>query len=333
MTILSKGIRFLFGLAVISTICLCQICRSEPTPATGLKDSNSVAPKTDTSAGVDSSTNLQSISHRIDILEKQFLSQSPKDWKSQLISGLPVLIAAGIGALITLITQWFTTRREREGRTAEARQQLELSREAAKQQLDLAMKQAHFAQMERILEFKLKQMEKFYAPMFAFLKQSTALYQKMCEQLAEDHPDRYKRLQEPDADGNIIHVKSKDGSWKQFRMLDQMPTIKSDPNAKPLIESMIKIGKKTTDTISEQAGLASAELIDLLGEYLAHYAILCAAFESLEAEPKEPMGHRRGYFPRDLGAKVEQGYRELSRSLDDYGRMSDGLLEKFQKMD
>jgi len=147
----------------------------------------------------------------------------------------------------------------------------------AQRSLELARQEAIFDHTEKILEFRLKQMELFYAPMFALLEQSRALYDKMLYQLAQDEPQRYRRLPEPDAEGYRMHVRAQDDTWKGFRLLDQFPAVKANQKALVLAERILQIGEQTTKIISDHAGLASQDLIDLLGEYLAHYAVLSAA--------------------------------------------------------
>jgi hypothetical protein len=222
-----------------------------------------------------------------------------------IIAGFAGLIAALIGGGLTLLGQHMTAKRD----------------------LELARKQAVFQQTEKILEFRIKQMELFYAPMFALLKQSTALYNKMCEQLVQDEPARYKALAQSDSDGYDFHVLAKDGTtWKGLRLLDQMPAVKKNTKALTLATEIISIGEQTTKIISEHAGLASSELIGLLGEYLAHYALLSTAYKSTETEPCEPLGQKTVYFPHELIGKVEHEYRDLSQFLDEFEAASKKML-------
>ena len=81
-----------------------------------------------------------------------------------------------------------------------------------------------------------------------------------------------------------------------------------------------------TNVISEHAGLASADVIDLLGEYLAHYAIISTIYRSGGTEPYEPGWHKTGYYPRNLNEKIEEGYRGVNLVLDDYSKASKEML-------
>lgn len=197
----------------------------------------------------------------------------------------------------------------------------------AERTLELARQQAIFQHAEKILEFRLKQMELFYAPMFALLEQSRGLYDKMLDQLAYDEPNRYKRLAESDPEGYRFHVRAKDGSWRGFRLLDQLPAVRTNPKALALVEAILQIGEQMTKIISKRAGLASQDLVNLLGAYLAHYAVLSTIHKRGETEPYEPGWHKVGYYPRDLNAKIAAGYHEVSQFIDEYAKASNRMLE------
>lgn len=237
-----------------------------------------------------------------------------------IIAGFAVAISALIAGGLTILGQWYTAERERVRAIA-----------AAERQLTLAQRQILLQQTEKILEFKIKQLENFYAPMFALLQQSTALYNKMLDQLAQDEPSKYKLLDEVDNEGFRMHVLAKDRSWKPFRLLDQLPAIKKHSKAHELVARIIGIGKQTTEIISKHSGLASADLIDLLGEYLAHVALLSAIYHGSETEAFEPLSQKTGYFSHELAPKIKAGYDELSRFIDSYAAASKTMLAEFSQ--
>src|SRR5438094_2433469 len=110
-----------------------------------------------------------------------------------------------------------------------------------------------------------------------------------------------------------MQVHAQDGIWKGFRLLDQFPAVRTNPKALALAERILQIGEQMTKIISGHAGLASKDLIDLLGEYLAHYAVLSTIYKLGETAPYEPGWHQMLYYPRQLNKKIEEGYRELSQ--------------------
>jgi len=241
---------------------------------------------------------------------------SRSDLTTAIIAGFASLITVMVAGGLTLLGQRFMVRNDERRALLTAQRAVELARQ-----------EALFQQTEKILEFRVKQLELFYAPMFALLEQSKALYDKMLNQIVQDEPLKYKPLATPDSEGYRVHVLAKDGTWKGFRLLDQLPAIRTSPHSWALIGHILSIGKLTTRIISKHAGLASEDVINLLGEYLAHYAILSTIYKSGETKPYEPGWHKMGYYPRQLNVKIEEGYRELSQFLDEYGKASKRMLE------
>ncbi|MCI0622789.1 MAG: hypothetical protein L0387_14200 [Acidobacteria bacterium] len=263
---------------------------------------------------------LQRLTNRVLQLEIDLAKASKSPPESNLttgiIAGAATLSAALLAGFLTLLGQRFTAKQEE--------RRVILTAERA---VELARQEAIFQHTEKILEFRVKQLELFYAPMFALLEQSKALYTKMLHQLVQDEPNRYRLLSEPDPEGYRMHVLAKDGAWKGFRLLDQLPAIRSNLNTLTLVERILQIGEQMTKIISDHAGLASKDLIELLGEYLAHYALLSTIHKRGETVPYEPGWHKMGYYPRQLNGRIEEGYRELSQFVDEYAMASKRMLE------
>ena len=245
---------------------------------------------------------IEKLADRIDKLEK-----SNSTIYSAIIAASAALIATLIGGGITLLGQRWTARRD----------------------LELAKMEAAFKNTEKIVEYRLKQLELFYGPMFAFLEQSKGLYIKMEHQLIYDHPSLYKELPTPDPDGYRVHVY--DGTaWKGFRLLDQLPQVKSSVNAKVLLDQIMAIGVNMTALISQHSGLASSDIIELLGEYLEHFAILKSIYDSSLTQPYPAGWHKRGYFPRRLNKAIKNDYVQLNKILDDYSKAGQHALSFLQ---
>jgi hypothetical protein len=270
--------------------------------------------------------NTRELTHRIQKLELEMIQKSGKstaDNTSIAIITAGIAATAVLGAaLLGIFGQYFMARREDRRSIA-----------AAQQALELAKQEAVFRQTGTILEFRLKQMEQFYAPMFALLGQSKGLYDKMMQQLIQDQPQRYRKVSNPGPRDYRFEVLDKHGQWQGFRLLDQLPAIRSDPKALALIDRILEIGEQMTKIISKHAGLASEDSMDLLGQYMAHYAILSTIHKLNETEPYEPGWHKMGYYPFDLNAKIEEGYRELSGFIDEYVAASKHMLQNLPGQD
>jgi hypothetical protein len=259
---------------------------------------------------------IRELTHRIQKLELEVIQKSKPQDNSIAITTAMIAASAVFGAaLLGMFGQYLTAKREERRAVATAQQATELAR-----------LEAIYKHTEKILDFRLKQMEQFYAPMFALLGQSKGLYDKMRLQLAQDEPSRY-RLNPEKNSTDEFQVLAKDGTWKSFRLLDQLPAVRSDPKAFALAEGILEIGEKMTTIISEHAGLASESLIDLLGQYMAHYATLHTIYKRGETEAYEPGWHKVRYYPRELNAQVESGYRELSAFIDEYVEASKKMLK------
>ena len=287
-----------------------QAARPSDTPASSTAN---------TPVSLDQDT-IRELTHRIQKLETEMLqaAQKPADNKNG-ITLATAFIASGavlLAALVSMYGQYLADKRLSNREVV-----------AAQRTLELAKQEAKFRHTGTILEFRLRQMEQFYAPMFALLGQSKGLYDKLMEQLVEDHPGRYRKPANPGPRDYRFEVLDKRGEWQGFRLLDQLPAIKADPKALALIDRILEIGDRMTKIISRHAGLASADLMDFLGRYMAHYAILSTIHKLNETEPYEPGWHKMGYYPFDLNAKIEEGYRELSGFIDEYVAASKQMLE------
>src|SRR5579863_4876120 len=183
--------------------------------------------------------NIRELTYRIQKLELEMIQKSGKSSEdgTQIAVVTAIIAAAAVlgAALLGIGGQYFMARREDRRSIATAQQALELAKQ-----------EAVFQQTGTILAFRLKQMEQFYAPMFALLGQSKGLYDKMMQQLAEDQPQRYRIVLNPGPRGFRFEVLDKHGQWQGFRLLDQLPAIKSDPKALALIDRMLEIGGQMT---------------------------------------------------------------------------------------
>lgn len=79
--------------------------------------------------------------------------------------------------------------------------------------------------------------------------------------------------------------------------------------------------------------ISTKNIVDLLGEYLAHIAVLkqlLAQCQKKEDLPAYPAGwHVMGYYPRSLNAKIEAGYGELTSFLAQYSDRATKILSTF----
>jgi hypothetical protein len=243
---------------------------------------------------------LESLRSRVEKLEKSDEKAVPA-W----IAFYAVIIAAIIAGALALIGQFWNAKKQRE----------------------LDQQKARFDQAQRLLEFRLKQLEFFYAPLFASLEQSKALYDKLLYQLSRDESHKYRLLEKPDANQYRMYVMEGD-DWKPFRLLDKLPAVRTNPKALNLVEQILSIGARMTEIIAKNAGLASVDLLPLLGQYMAHYTILSTMHQKGETEPYPSGWHTMGYYPHELNDKVAQGYRDLNEFLNSFVEASRRVINE-----
>ena len=154
---------------------------------------------------------------------------------------------------------------------------------------------------------------------------------KMLEHLERDAPDRYFKNLNASGDDFRYQVKNKEGEAKGFYLVDQLPAIKGNTSAMQLVDLMLELGKSMCTIITMHAGLASEDLIEMLGEYMAHHAILSAIRSGPETTAFEPGHNKLGAFPRGLDARIEEKLKALSKEIDDYGKVSGRSLSLLSK--
>jgi hypothetical protein len=273
---------------------------------------------------------IDEIAHRVRLLEIKAAEKSTPWYGSALVP----LLTAIIGGLAV----FWSARLGRSGqqlaanaaeanakRAAEAN--AELARNAAAEAARLAKEAALFKHAEQMMEFKQKQIQEFYGPLYAALRQSKGLYDKLLDQLIYDEPARYQKTPNATGDDYRFQVLDKASKWENFRLVDQLPAIKSNQRAMSLVDAIIGLGKHMCEIIATRAGYAAENSVDLLGQYMAHHAILTAIRNGPETEAFEPGRHKIGAFPYGLDQVVGDKYHELSNALDKYGQAYDRALQ------
>jgi hypothetical protein len=251
---------------------------------------------------------IEELTHRVQILELQVAQRNVKpepDYTVAIIGALAVLGASLVGILGQVLA----------------------ARHAAKLARDVAL----YKEADATIEFRMKQVQQFYAPMSALLRQSKDLYDKMLEQLVEDEPSRYRKVAKPSGSDFRWEVLDQKAKWQGFRLLDQFPAIKKNPRALALADKNLEIGTRICEVISHHAGYASESILDMLGQYTAHHAILSTIRNGTETEPFEPGWHKVGYFPFGLDKKIAEECHAVSKSVDEFRAGSTRTLETLAK--
>lgn len=285
-------------------------------------------------------TNNDDLAHRVKLLELK--AADPGDTRSAkvtvpiataIVGFFAVLFAALMGIVGQVLNAKNAAKLASESLKSaatlaanEALVRSELARKAAEDAAELARDTARHKRADQMTEFRLKQIECFYAPIFAAFRQSKTLYDKMFQQLVRDVPSRYS--ENPLATGKEFRfrITNEKGELQGFYLVDELPAIKGYGSAMQLIDLMLDLGKSICTIITTHAGLASEDLIEDLGKYMAHHAILSAIRNGPETTAFEPGTNKLGAFPFGLDTRIEQRLKALSKDIDDYDRGSDRSL-------
>lgn len=241
--------------------------------------------------------------------------RAPSDSHTTIITAILAALAVLGAAVVGIVGQLFAAKRA-----------ADLARVEADRKGELAKREALFRHTDKIVEYRLKQMELFYAPMFALMGQSKGLYEKLLDELAQLDSERYRKNQ-----AGHLHVFTDGKDLGEFRLLDRLPDLRQIPTVWALVDQIVSIGDSMTKIIAERAGLASERIIDRLGEYLAHYAILSLLYKSKETTPYPPGWHSRGYYPRELDSELAADYHEVSKFIDQHAIATERILEGLSK--
>ncbi len=252
---------------------------------------------------------------RILALEK-FATEKPKEpsaWTGAALTALATIV----GGIVSSLFAYFIANRNADANAK------------------LALTEARLGYAEQVLNLRLRQLEEFVAPLRALLKQSEGVTRKLHLQLVKE-PEKYRWADPVKQQGLRLIL---DGKEHDFRLLDRLPELRNHKDVKLLVAEIIRIGSQITKLISQKAGLAQAQmrgnptpdemLCEVLGKYLAHYAILKGIFDDKNRiEPYPPGTHEIGYYPRELNKLVEEEYQRVLLELRPYFDTSAAVIRE-----
>jgi hypothetical protein len=239
------------------------------------------------------------------------------DWQS-----IANTVAGGLlTGMVTFVALYFTTKNERDKMRIEAETKArESSREAAV---------AYANQLQ-------KQVETLLGPLHSYLQQSRGIYQKIETQLIQEDSANYRRVSDPEQGQKMqLRVPPDDqGRWEDFRLLDQIPSLRQKPLYRPLLDEILRIGEQMTNLIQQHGGMLhdNVGVSDVYGEYLAHFAILKNIYlDQGRGEAYPPGKHTIGYYPRRLNNIVKQRYEALLAELKPYQEANKAALAELHQ--
>jgi hypothetical protein len=243
------------------------------------------------------------------------------------LSGLFGVIVGGV------INAWIqnkalaNTKRIADEAAANARM---LAEAKAGQERELAESRARLEIGNSLVEWELKQLSELYGPLHALLGQSNALYRQMNEVLCEVDSARFRMQEGVDFDKRVFQILVK-GEWTRFRTVLHIGEVYGrDYGIEDYFDEVVAIGERIQKIIAERAGFArtdQADLMEVFGRYLAHYAILkrvhtemrerkIAGNASDSKVTSVPMKvQESAVFPHRIQSLVTQGFDAISKDL------------------
>jgi hypothetical protein len=192
-------------------------------------------------------------------------------------------------------------------------------------QRSLNREQAQAEVSNSYVEWQLKQLSKLYGPLRALLGQSNAMYRQMNRVLAAAEPNMFRLRTEEgvDFDNEVFEILV-DGYWCRFRTVKHLVDVYNRGyGVEPYFDDVVKVGARIADLIRDKAGYAQPsdqQLIDVMGSYLAHYAVLSRLHQQAKdgGSPKPNKADEQATFPIAIQKLVNDGFTTLNMEVMDW---------------
>ena len=190
-----------------------------------------------------------------------------------------------------------------------------------------------------IMNWRVQQLSELYGPLYALLNQSTVLYRHMNQVLVNSDSERF-RLGYDDEKCDVDNKKFQiyEGTkWEDFRTVNHLISVYGENyQIEGYFDEIIKVGERIVKIIEEKAGYVrenDAELAQIFGKYLAHYAVLREVYNTVKTNLHsqsndmttpvlDSLVDQSVPFPRDIQKLVSDGHRSLSNQLKNWGETS-----------
>lgn len=236
------------------------------------------------------------------------------------------IVAAIIGVVISALASFLVTKITVSAGRADTKLKAEQEKEKAK--IDTAL-----AYTTKMLNLKMRQLEFFYAPLLACTQQCKGIHAKLTHYLFQKAPPDTYRWHKDEKGGEWLEIKH-EGVWGEYRLLDQLPVLKTDPRAMALVDQILEIDAEMVKIIRRHNGLAAVEttISPLYGKFLGHYAVLSLERKGPAGTAYAPKSQEIGYYPRELDALIDDEYNKARCAVREYLEMSNTALQWLKKV-
>ncbi|MFZ4550200.1 MAG: hypothetical protein ACOYNB_00120 [Aquabacterium sp.] len=170
------------------------------------------------------------------------------------------------------------------------------------------------------IEWQLKQLSELYGPVRALLGQSNAIYRQMNKALVAADGTRFQLIAGQDFDDKEFQIRIAE-HWTRFRTVQHLTEVYGKSyGVEPYFDDVVDVGARLAELIRERAGLArqeDEELIDVMGEYLAHYLVLKRLHERVKKGDAIHLNavEEQAVFPVRLQQLVDNGFQSINKQV------------------
>lgn len=218
--------------------------------------------------------------------------------RTSMYSLWTVLGTALLTASLSLLAQWLLMRHQR--------------------RINRADSEAKVA--NTYVEWQLKQLSELYGPIRALLGQSNVLYRQMNRALVAADKQTFRLVDGEDFDRQEFQI-FLSNAWVRFRTVKHLAEVYNGKyGVEPYFDDVVEVGSRIAEVIREKAGFARPEdddLLQVMGEYLAHYHVLCRLHE--RAKASQPLhinaADEHATFPIRIQELVDTGFKEINQKV------------------
>lgn len=246
----------------------------------------------------------EQLNRQHEVMKQQIELLRPKPWDKWLPAFFG-LIGALLGSVVAFAMQ---------------RQRLRFDRRAARQA-------AGIKEVSEIKQFRSRQLNEFYAPIQALLKQGLVVRNELYGRLLAKEVEGATFSKIPDqiaAQGWSLGIQHVGNECKPFRLIDEMSFLQhAYPQLMGNVGETVRINSLIVKLVHEKVGLVlheNAELSQQLGIFLAHQSVLEDVYKSVTTQGTA-LALTPGYtttFPRDLQRLVQVDCDKLRNELKDW---------------
>lgn len=170
------------------------------------------------------------------------------------------------------------------------------------------------------VEWQLQQLSELYGPIRALLGQSNILYRQMNRALVSADSARFQLVPGDDFDGQEFQIHLA-GGWLRFRTVKHLAEVYNKSyGVEPYFDDVIEVGSRMVDVIREKAGFARQdddELVQVMGNYLAHYLVLKRLHERAKTGEKLHLNaaDEHATFPNQIQKLVDNGFKKINQEV------------------